>query len=195
MFRLLQTMTSMSELIRARAGQALIVVGLFAGAGCSEETLSKPFKPTQGTPSQSAPNPNGQFTATIERTACLGGCPVATTVIHSDGRIEFRGDKNVVVSGEHSWSIDEAKIASVRAAILNASFFDLESDLDDSVRDQYRVIISVNWDGEVKRVTSSWTRLQGERNPTTPRLLAQRRLDQLALALEQIAGTRVLIAP
>lgn len=49
----------------------------------------------------------------MERTACLGNCPVYRVVIHLDGRVEWFGEQFVAVEGAASRCVRSAEVAAL----------------------------------------------------------------------------------
>jgi len=65
----------------------------------------------------------------LERTPCLGRCPVFTVVVHGDGRLEWTGIENVAVVGRREGPrVPRSALDRLARQIDSAQFFD---------RDQY----------------------------------------------------------
>jgi len=172
---------------------AFVMLATVAVVGCGDG------RGGAGTPRvESIPHPPTpkDLRIVVQRTACLGTCPVSTTTLDAEGVVTFSGLKHVVVGGEHSWRVSPEVIQGVWECVNASRFFAVGEDLDDKVRDQYSVIVTVSYGGQVRRVESRWSRLAGfDLATATPRRVDQHDIDALALILEQRAGTRVLIAP
>jgi Domain of unknown function (DUF6438) len=68
--------------------------------------------------------------ATLQRTACLGTCPVYKLTIYSDGRVEWKGEYFVKVKGKASARLDAGALALLKAAFDRARFLELGDGFD-----------------------------------------------------------------
>lgn len=79
------------------------------------------------TPPPAAPTPapvhhHAPFEITLERTACMGMCPVYKVVIHPDGDVEWTGIANVAEVGVRHSHITAAKFDQLARALAVAQF-------------------------------------------------------------------------
>lgn len=72
--------------------------------------------------------PLSEVTITLERTACLGTCPVYTLNVYGDGRIVYDGREHVEVKGRREATIAVKHIEELLNAIYWIPFFDLRND-------------------------------------------------------------------
>lgn len=63
---------------------------------------------------------------TLERTSCLGECPVYRLVIESDGRVVFEGFRHVRVVGHAEGRIDVEKVEQLLAEFRRIDYWSLE---------------------------------------------------------------------
>ena len=68
----------------------------------------------------------------LQRTSCLGTCPVYTVTVAADGTVNFDGERHVRVVGRQTARIGRSVVARLLASAERIHFFDL--------RDAYRVI-------------------------------------------------------
>lgn len=79
----------------------------------------------------------------LQRTSCLGPCPIYTVTIDSRGTVTYEGERSVRVVGRRTAQIDTSLVAGLLARAERIRFFEM--------RDTYRVI--ENPDGTVSLVT------------------------------------------
>ena len=65
---------------------------------------------------------------TLARGACLGNCPVYAVTIHHDGRIEWTGEANVVVTGHAEAHVDRGALDQIAVALDASRFFERDRD-------------------------------------------------------------------
>lgn len=90
---------------------------------------------------------------TMSRSACFGACPVYYIEIHEDGKVIYRGYKNVDVIGEQSSTIPMEKVNELVNQFNRIGYFDLEDRYDElAITDQATVQTSIRIDGTFKSV-------------------------------------------
>ena len=62
----------------------------------------------------------------MEKTACMGSCPVYTLKIYQDGWAELNGTANIAYIGKHQLKLTEQDVAQIRAAFVKHDFFALD---------------------------------------------------------------------
>ncbi len=62
----------------------------------------------------------------VVRAGCFGHCPIDKTVVFSDGKVWYKGVKNVEHLGQFETKISKKKIAALVKEIERAEFFSLE---------------------------------------------------------------------
>jgi hypothetical protein len=89
----------------------------------------------------------------LQRTSCLGPCPVYTVTIDARGTVTYDGERAVRVVGRQTAQIDPSAVATLLARAEQIHFFDL--------RDAYRVslvddipteVVTIVVNGRTKRV-------------------------------------------
>lgn len=61
---------------------------------------------------------------TLERTYCLGACPVYSVTVHGDGRVIWNGVDNVAVTGAMQGLVGRPKLERLSRLIDSAQFFE-----------------------------------------------------------------------
>lgn len=82
------------------------------------------------TPSNTSDAPPSAFEITMERTPCLGRCPVYTVTIDGDGRVKWKGAQNVVAVGKRRSTIPQKRIREIEAKLDEIAFFKLDENGD-----------------------------------------------------------------
>lgn len=70
--------------------------------------------------------PAHRFSIKLRRTACLGGCPTYTILIHGDGRIEWRGQDHVAAAGQRERRVAPRAIDQLARTVERVRFFELD---------------------------------------------------------------------
>ena len=99
----------------------------------------------------------------LQRTSCLGRCPVYTVTIDAHGAVTYDGEKHVRAVGRSTTRIAPASVAKLLATVERMQFFDLQDaytaikNPDGTVwvvSDLPTTIITVTVNGRTKRVES-----------------------------------------
>jgi len=90
-------------------------------AGCWTGTEARPAAPE---PTPARPNGRPTLEISLERTACLGRCPVYKVAIRDGGRVEWRGGANVAAPGSRTRRIERAALDVLDREVAAARFFD-----------------------------------------------------------------------
>ena len=61
----------------------------------------------------------------MQRSGCLGRCPIYQLKISSDGRVTFQGEKHVAYVGRHTGSARASDLARLDQALKSVEFFTL----------------------------------------------------------------------
>ncbi len=72
-----------------------------------------------------APAPTASDQIALTRGPCFGACPMYTVTVHGDGRVQFVGNRFVEKTGEHTKTIDVARVAELFAYADSIGFFDM----------------------------------------------------------------------
>jgi hypothetical protein len=86
----------------------------------------------------------------IERTPCLGECPVYTAIIRADATFRFLGEANVPKQGEYVGTVSESGLTSLFQFIRDSGYFSLEDEYRLDVSDQPAVLTYVVMNGKKK---------------------------------------------
>jgi hypothetical protein len=109
---------------------------------------------------QTAPS-DGDTMVTLERTACLGTCPVYTVSIDALGNVVYEGKRHVRVTGKQTARISPARIAEILERAERLRFFDLENQYleaeypdgsERTVTDLPTTIVTITHAGRSKRI-------------------------------------------
>ena len=73
----------------------------------------------------------------LQRTSCLGPCPIYTVTIDARGTVTYEGERFVRVVGRRTAQIDKALVATLLSRAERIRFFQM--------RDAYRVIEKSRW--------------------------------------------------
>ena len=76
------------------------------------------------------------------KTACLGKCPVFDLYIYKDGKVVYRGIKNVEKKGKFTATISKVKLEEIKKEILKLDLNDNTN--TKSVRDLPNTVIKVS---------------------------------------------------
>jgi hypothetical protein len=70
----------------------------------------------------------------LERTACYGACPIYSVDVYGDGRVIYRGDQYVDVTGQHTYRIPQPQVAALVESVRAKDIW--------SLRKRYRGLIT-----------------------------------------------------
>ena len=116
----------------------------------------------------------------LERTGCLGPCPVYRVEISGDGAVTFTGTAFVKKEGEHNWKIFQAQIDQLNAALEQYDFFAIpEYETDIHISDAPSCIVRVVMEDGRERIT-----VNGAAEGRYPE-----RLNELQNEIDRIVGT------
>ena len=165
-------------------------------------TVSPPARDTGGRPLiRPAPPDTGRsrpiahrvdsIRVELERTACLGGCPVYSVALRGDGNVRFQGRNFVRQTGTATATIPPAQVRGIVDAANAAGFFDLparyahgEPTCPLYSTDSPRTFISITAGGRTHRVEHDYGCENG------PKALVA-----LAARIDSVAGTARWIGP
>jgi hypothetical protein len=88
---------------------------------------------------------------TLERTACLGECPIYTLTIHGDGTVVYEGKDFVKTKGRKESIISKEKIEELILEFNRADYFSLKDNyVEHTMTDAHSVITSITINGKLK---------------------------------------------
>lgn len=71
----------------------------------------------------------------LERTACMGPCPVDRLTVYTDGRLEYEGSENAPRAGRYRGQLSEAEQKQLVAKFEAANFFSFQDSYVATVSD------------------------------------------------------------
>jgi hypothetical protein len=123
------------------------------------------------------------FSVVLERTACLGTCPVYTVKIHGSGLVEYVGTFYVNVRGSRTARIEPDRVRDLLRAFDAVHFLGLRGSYAEGCTDEPTTIITISFDGKTKRVSNYFGGCEGQTSGP------QIDLDKLAQQIDATAGT------
>jgi hypothetical protein len=88
----------------------------------------------------------------LERTECLGKCPIDEVVLRADGTATYVGTRFVDRLGRHEGKVARADFEKLASMMESKGFFALKDQYDNTKCDQASLITTATRDGEAKRV-------------------------------------------
>jgi hypothetical protein len=92
------------------------------------------------------------FLVKLERTACLGECPVYTVSIDAIGEVTYNGTKFVRVEGRQTDRISGARVQALLETAERIGFFDLNDQYRMNVTDLPTTFVTITRGGRSKRI-------------------------------------------
>ena len=108
--------------IKSVAMWAMMLVAC-CSTSCSQRPVDSP---------QSEASSNKDFSLRLERTACLGNCPVYSVEVDSKGRVVFVGAQDTKIHGKAEANLSAEETSALMTEIKNARFFELKDSYDRS---------------------------------------------------------------
>ncbi len=105
--------------------------------------------------------PPKQPLITLQRTACLGSCPVYKLAIYGDGSVVYEGEESVRVKGVEKYRIDADAVRQLADKFVAAHYFSFESKYvsiksadgtETMVTDLPSTYTSFTWEGRTKKI-------------------------------------------
>lgn len=107
--------------------------------------------PVAGGPGPDAPI-DPTFSATLERTACFGTCPIYRVTITADGKVAYEGIRFVAAEGRREGQADPDKLAALIALVDSSRFMSLKAQYRAQVTDLPSQIVTITRNGRSHRV-------------------------------------------
>jgi hypothetical protein len=105
--------------------RAWVIAVLLVASGCGDaQGLAEPEPKLVPRPAEIDAN----TVVTLQREGCFGLCPVYSVRIGGDGSVAFTGEQYVKVHGEATGQVPIADVSGLVGAMLDVSYFSLESD-------------------------------------------------------------------
>jgi hypothetical protein len=101
-------------------------------AACWTGSAPQPAPITGSAPPEPTSAPAMRFRVKLERTPCLGMCPVFTIVIHGNGHVEWTGLENVAAIGHVDGKrlVARAELEKLARQVEDAKFFERDENGD-----------------------------------------------------------------
>lgn len=113
---------------------------------------------------------------TLERTACLGMCPVYGLAVFEDGTAVYLGVRHVAEPGVHITNVDPSQLEFLAMQAADSGYFDWNDEYPVIlVTDQPYAITSLNWEDQYKEIT----RYDGDPNAPIGLVRFEDRIDDL----------------
>ncbi|MBI4854667.1 MAG: hypothetical protein HY819_22945 [Acidobacteria bacterium] len=135
-------------------------------------------------PSTTAPSNKGEapedklksLIISLERSGCLGPCPVYKLTIYGSGKVVYRGEKFVKVVGERTTNIEREKIEKLIADFEKSSYFNLEDKYEGGPTDATSVVTSITLGNRKKTINNYHA------SPSSPAILRdlENKIDAIA---------------
>jgi ankyrin repeat protein len=88
----------------------------------------------------------------LQRTTCYGSCPSYSVEIRGNGEVIYRGDRGVLITGEHHARISADNANSLLEAFRSADYFSLKDNYSQMVTDAATYSTAIEFDGHKKSV-------------------------------------------
>ncbi|HEY1551145.1 MAG TPA: DUF6438 domain-containing protein [Kofleriaceae bacterium] len=96
----------------------------------------------------------GPTMASLQRTGCYGWCPIYKLAVHSDGRIDYHGERFVKQTGDVTGKLTLVQLLAVRQAFATASYFGLADKYEQySITDMSSASTSFTDGGRTKSIS------------------------------------------
>ena len=138
-----------------------LLIAAFAGAAGAGEIYDLYFKSHSGTHPISTKSRNdadiwrvdsGIKEVGIERQGCLGGCPVYTLIVTSDGSFRYFGDAHVERKSKFTGKIRVWRWAALVQYLQDIDYFSLDDRYETPATDQDSVFTTVVKDSDRKTI-------------------------------------------
>jgi len=88
----------------------------------------------------------------IEKTACMGPCPVYKLSIFSDGTLQLSAKKNLELKGEFSSTLTNEELQSLIDKFVESDFFAFKESYESNMTDLPSTFIEFNYEGKSKKI-------------------------------------------
>jgi hypothetical protein len=88
----------------------------------------------------------------LRRTFCFGTCPAYSVEVRGNGDVIYRGERNVLITGEHHARIFRQEVAKLLDAFRNADYFSLKDGYSQTVTDNPTYTTAIEFDEHKKSV-------------------------------------------
>jgi ankyrin repeat protein len=88
----------------------------------------------------------------LTRTSCYGTCPAYSVEVRGNGEVIYRGERSVLITGEHHDRISRQEVIKLLEAFHNADYFSLKDGYSQFVTDVPTYTTAIEFDGRKKSV-------------------------------------------
>lgn len=67
---------------------------------------------------------------TLERSGCLGPCPVYKLTVYGNGKVVYKGEKNVKIVGERTANLEKEQLAQLAKEFEKVGYFNLNDNYE-----------------------------------------------------------------
>lgn len=131
----------------------------------TNDDFSPPTPAPKSDNSNSSDDKFKSLVISLQRSGCLGPCPVYKLTIYGSGKVVYKGEKFVKVLGERTTSIEKEKIEKLVADFEKSIYFNLEDKYEGGPTDATSVITSITI-GNRKKTISNY-----HASPNSPAIL------------------------
>lgn len=89
----------------------------------------------------------------MEKTACMGECPVYKIQIFEDGTAKLHAEQNLQLKGDYVAQLNESKLDSLVTDFKEKDFFGFEDKYTANVTDLPTTYIEFHYEGQSKKIT------------------------------------------
>jgi len=118
----------------------------------TNDDFSPPPSPTSTNNTNSSEDKLKSAIISLERSGCLGPCPVYKITIYGSGKVVYKGEKFVKVVGERTITVDREKIEKLLADFEKSGYFSLEDKYEGGPTDATSAITSITLSNKKKTI-------------------------------------------
>lgn len=98
------------------------------------------------------PHASQQILLIMEKTACMGSCPVYNLKVYQDGWATLEGTANIEFIGNYQLKLSESEISDIRAAFEKYDFFSMDEKYYANFSDLPTTYLYYKEDGRSKKI-------------------------------------------
>ncbi|ELR69914.1 hypothetical protein C900_04437 [Fulvivirga imtechensis AK7] len=88
----------------------------------------------------------------MEKTRCMGACPVYKIEIYKNGKVVLDAEENLTLKGKYEAQLSDDDVSGFIVAFEERDFFGFEDSYKSNVTDLPTTYISFNYEGRSKRI-------------------------------------------
>lgn len=120
----------------------------------TNDDFSTPTQPTNTNNANATEDKLKGVVISLERSGCLGPCPVYKVTVYGSGKVVYKGDKFVKVVGERTINIEKEKIEKLLTDFEKAGYFNLEDKYEGGPTDATSVVTSITLSNRKKTISN-----------------------------------------